>query len=180
MKNASIFHGTGESPNHFWFPWTKAELIKKGYKVWLPQLPGTDHPEIKKWLPFALKNGTFDSDTVLIGHSVGAPLILSILENIKTPIKQAILIAAFFEPLKGFKPDAMHKKTYDWEKIKKNCQDITIINSNNDPWGCDDKAGKKLANNLGAKLIVKHDGHFGSETYNQPYKQFPLLLELVG
>lgn len=179
MKNASIFHGTGESPGHFWFPWTKDQLEKKGYKVWLPQLPDTDHPDIKKWLPFVLNNGTFNTQTVLIGHSVSSPLILSVLENIKTPIRQAILVAAFFEPLKGFRRDPMLQKTYNWEKIKKNCPSITIINSDNDPWGCDDKAGKKLAGNLDAKLIVSHDGHFGSETYNQQYKEFPLLIKLI-
>lgn len=180
MKNASIFHGTGETPNHFWFPWTKTQLEQKGYKVWLPQLPDTNVPDIKKWLPFALKNGTYNQDSVLIGHSAGCPLILSILQKLTSPIKQAVLVAAFFEDLTKIGVEPIIQKKYDWKKIKKNCSNITIINSDNDPWGCDDKQGKKLADYLDGKLIIKHDGHFGSETYKQPYKEFPFLLTLLS
>lgn len=179
MKNASIFHGTGESPKHFWFPWLKGELEKKGYKVWLPKLPNAESPDIKTWLTYALKNGKFDKDTVLVGHSAGCPLILSILENIKTPVKKVILTAAFFEKLPKIDVESVLQKKYNWPKIKSNAGQITIINSDNDPWGCDDKVGQKLAAQLGAKLIIRHDGHFGSGTYNQPYKQFPLLLTLL-
>lgn len=179
MKNASIFHGTGESPKHFWFPWLKSELEKKGYNVWLPELPDAESPEIKTWLAYALKNGTFNSETVLVGHSAGCPLILSILENLDIQIKQAILTAAFFEKLPKIKVEPILQDSYNWPKIKSNSKKITIINSDNDPWNCDDKVGQKLAGFLGAKLIIRHDGHFGSATYNQPYKQFPLLLTLL-
>lgn len=178
MKNASIFHGHGSTSQSYWHPWLKNKLKKSGYTVWLPDLPGTNAPTIEKWLPFALYNGKYNSDTVLIGHSCGVPLVLSILENIDTKIEKAILIAGFSTPLDE-KPDPILQKNYDWEKIKKHCREFILINSDNDPWGCDDKQGKVLADNLGGKLIVRHDGHMGSTTYNQPYEKFPLLLELI-
>jgi len=79
-------------------PILKKELEKIGYDVWLPQLPDTDNPDIKKWLPFALENRKYDQDSVLIGHSAGNPLILSILENLEVKVKLAIMVAAFSEP----------------------------------------------------------------------------------
>jgi hypothetical protein len=42
MKNAIILHGTGCTPDSFWQPSIKAFLEKKGYSVWVPQLPDAD------------------------------------------------------------------------------------------------------------------------------------------
>ena len=178
MKNVSIFHGTGSSPDSFWFPWLKDELERKMYKVWLPQLPEPNNPDLKRWLPFALKNGMFNKDSILIGHSAGASLILSILENLDFKVSQAILVAVFFEQV-GDRKEAILQPSYEWQKIKGNVDDLIIINSDNDPWGCDDKVGKKLFDQLGGTLIIRHDGHFGSDTHNQPYPDFSLLLKLV-
>lgn len=178
MKNVSIFHGTGGTPESFWFPWLKDELERKGYKVWLPQLPETNNPDIKRWLPFALKIGMFNKDSILIGHSAGASLILSILENLNIKVRQVILVAVFFEQIED-KKEAILQPSYDWKKIRENVDDLTIINSDNDPWGCDDKVGKKLFNLVGGTLIIRHDGHFGSDTYKQEYPSFPLLLKLI-
>ena len=55
MKNVVILHGTGETKDSFWFPWLTAELERRGYRVSLPALPNADHPNIKNWLPVALK-----------------------------------------------------------------------------------------------------------------------------
>jgi len=37
-----------------------------------------------------------------------------------------------------------------------------FINSVNDPWGCNDKQGRKMFDNLGGTLVVNNDGHMGS------------------
>ena len=65
-------------------------------------------------------------------------------------------------------------------KIKSNVKDIIFINSDNDPWGCDDKEGYYMFENIGGTLIVRHgEGHMGSNDFNQPYKEFPLLEKLI-
>lgn len=179
MKNAIIFHGKGGTPESYWHPWLKCELEDNGYKVWVPQLPDKDEPDLKTWLLFALKNGQFDCETVLIGHSAGCPLILSILEKIEIKIAKAIMVAGFIESLTGEVMPILQEK-YDWEKIKSHCGEFIFINSDNDPWGCDDRQGKKMADSLGGKLIVLHEGHMGSERFNQPYKEFPFLRNLIG
>jgi len=103
MKNAIIFHGSGETPNSFWYPSIKKFLEGQGYKVWDPQLPEptNDIPELKFQLPFVLKNGKFDKETTIIAHSAGCPLTLSILGNIKVRINRAFLVAGYARPLEG-------------------------------------------------------------------------------
>ena len=91
MKNAFLFHGTSCNPQKYWFPYIKEKLEERGYRVAIPQLPDPDIPDVNKWLPVALAQGEYTSETIIIGHSVGGPLVLSVLENIKTPIAKAIL-----------------------------------------------------------------------------------------
>lgn len=181
MKNAIILHGTSSTPNSFWFPYLKTELEKIGYQVSVPALPDADHPDLKKWLPAALKE-KFTSKTVLIGHSAGAPLILSILENIDLKVRQAILVSGYARPKgKNPEPEAILQDKYDWQKIKSNVTNLVFINSDNDPWGCNGVEGKYMQDNLGGRLIIKKgEGHMGSDSFNQPYKKFPLLLELIS
>ena len=76
MKNAILLQGAGETQESFWLPYVKKELEKRGYKVWLPQLPGIDNPKLKEILPFILKKGVFNQETIMIGHSAGVPFLL--------------------------------------------------------------------------------------------------------
>lgn len=181
MKEAVILHGTSETPESFWLPYAKNELEKKGYVVSIPQLPDADNPDLKNWLPAALAE-TYTERTVLIGHSAGCPLILSVLENINVRIKQAILVSGYARPKSDDpKPEPILQETYNWEKIRSNVEDITFINSDDDPWGCDDVEGRYMLDNLGGTLIIKKgEGHMGSDTYHQPYREFPFLIKLVA
>lgn len=181
MKNVVILHGTSETPNHFWYPWLKNELEKKGYSISIPPLPDADHPDLKNWLPVALKEN-YNEETVLIGHSAGGPLQLSILETIDIKIKQAILVAGYARSKGDNKEkELILQEKYNWEKIATHVDDIILLNSDNDPWGCNDIEGRYMLDQLGrGKLIVmKNEGHMGSEMYNQPYKEFPSLLKLI-
>jgi predicted alpha/beta hydrolase family esterase len=179
MKNANIFHGTGCTPNSYWLPYLKRELEKRGYKVWVPNLPDADKPDIKKWLPVALK-GIYTMETVIVGHSAGGPLVLSILEHLQKTIRMAVLVAGYARQKGEWKnPEKILQHSYNWKKIKNNVREIIYINSDNDPWGCNDIEGKYMFNHLGGTLIIKHEGHMGSDTFKQPYKEFPLLVKLI-
>lgn len=178
-KNAIIFHGTGTRPDEFWFPYLKDNLEARGYSVWLPQLPNADKPNIEEWLPFALEHGTISKDTVLIGHSKGSALILHILEKIDFPVKQAILVAGYAEALPR-NAGSDDKDQLQWEAIKSHVKDIIFVNSDDDPWECTDKQGRIMFDHLGGTQIILHgEGHMGSGTYRQPYKEFPLIARLV-
>lgn len=179
MKNAIILHGTGDTPDLFWFPYIKEKLEEKGFEVWLPQLPNAEKPNLKDWVPFILENGKFTEETVIIGHSAGAQIILSLLEKIDVKIKKVILVSGYAKPLPKTDNDPKNQDEFNWDKIKGKAVEFIFINSDNDPWKCTNVQGKIMADNLDGKLIVMHDGHMGSQTYNQPYKEFPLLAILI-
>lgn len=178
MKKAIIFHGTDCKPEDFWYQWLKSELEKSGYQVSLPYYANMNRTPIAEFLPTVMEEFTLDEDTTLIGHSAGVPLILAMLEKTDQKISKAVLVAGFSEPLAGDR-DVILQEDYNWQKIKEGAQNFVIFNSDNDPWGCDDKQGRRLQENLGGKLIIKHEGHFGSNSMNQPYKEFPELLKEV-
>lgn len=179
MNNAIILHGQSGTPNQYWYPWIAQELQKNTWDVWAPQLPNPDKPILNLQLPFVIQNGQFNENTVLIGHSSGAALALSVMESMKTKIRRTILVAGFIQLLSHDEKDIL-KQSYDWELIKKNCDDLIFINSDNDPWGYDDTQGRLLFEKLGGTLIIRHgEGHMGSEVMKQPYNEFPLLLKLI-
>ncbi len=190
MKNAILLHGSSCTPNSYWLPSIKKFLENQGYSVWLPQLPNPEAPNLKTQLPFVLKNATFNNETIIVGHSSGCPLILSVLENINARINKAILVAGYARKLGKMEKQSLKKlekdaepilqEKYNWNKIRENVKDIFFINSDNDPWGCDDKEGYYMFQHLGGTLIIRHgEGHMGSDKFNQPYKQFPLLEKLL-
>ena len=181
MKNAIILHGAGDTPNSFWIPSIKSFLEKKGYQVWAPQLPDANNPNLKKQLPFVLEGGVgrFDKNTILIGHSAAGPLVLSVLENIGVKIHKAVIISGYIFQSKE-QPSKILQEKYDAQKIKSHVSDLIFINSDNDPWGCDDKQGLSMWQKFGGTLILREkEGHCGSDTFKQPYTRFPLLEKLL-
>ena len=158
----------------------KKSRERESYKVWTPQLPDPDASDLAIQLPWVLNHGKFDKETVLIGHSSGASLILPLLEALDTKVSKAILVSGFLTRGGSRPPKAVRDEDkYNWKKIRANVGEIYFINASNDPWGCNDKQGRKMFNNLGGVLIINNDGHMGSVLFKQPYKEFPLLLKLI-
>jgi uncharacterized protein len=180
MLNAILIHGLGNTPESFWFPWLKNSLEQRGWRVQAPTMPETNRARLGLWLPFLLENCQLDSETVLIGHSAGCPLILSALERSAAPIKKSVFVAGFASPLGEGRAHPMLPERYDWDKIRAACRSFVMINSDDDPWGCNDQAGLFIFQQLGGTLIVRHGaGHMGSEKFNQPYREFPFLLSVI-
>ncbi len=126
---------------------------------------------------FCVTGGVFDENTILIGHSAGSPLVLSILEKINVVIDRAILVAGYTHTDGNSK---ILQEKYNWEKIKKSVKDLIFINSDNDPWGCDHKQGLEMWGKLGGTIILREgEGHMGSDSFKQPYTKFPLLEKIL-
>lgn len=173
-----VIHGTGGID--MWIPWLQKELEKED-DVWVPSMPNPDKPSLNEQLPFLLDSRKITSDTTIIGHSAGCPLILSVLENLKAPVKKAVLVAGYIKPHKGGSdPDPILQEKYNWEKIKNSAKEFVFIVSDNDPWGCGEEMNRPAFERLGGTfIIVKDGGHFGSNTFKTPLYEFPLLLSLV-
>jgi predicted alpha/beta hydrolase family esterase len=183
MPTAILLHGTGGGDtDYFWFADTRSYLTGKGYNVWWPLLPSADEPRLEETLSFLQANiSKFAPDTIVIGHSSACPIILSLLERADISIKQAVLVAGFYKPLAALDISKLVlQENYDWSKIKSRVGEIILINSDNDLWGCTAEAAEHVAANLSAPLIVNHgQGHMGSATMQQPYREFSLLKRLI-
>lgn len=182
MKNALILHGTNSSPDDNWFPWLKKELENKGWKVWVPNLPQSDQPNIKHYNKFILegKGWKFDKESVIVGHSSGAVATLGLLQDLpeNLVINKTVLVSSFKNNLGWDNLDGLFEKSFDFEKIKKQAKQFIFIHSDNDPY-CPLEHAKYLADKVDGKLIIKRgQGHFNLEK-NKKYKKFPFLLEVI-
>lgn len=187
MKQALLLHGTGGNDRgYFWFQDTKEYLENQGYQVLWPQLPNPDRPNLRDSLLFLEEHNnqfSFDKDNIVIGHSSACPLILTWLQYFKTQIRQVILVSGFYQSIddEGFSELMLQGEEYDWTAIKAAAKEIILINSDNDPWKCDDKQARPVAEKLDAKFILaKGQGHMGSDSFDQPYRDFSLLKNLIA
>ncbi len=180
MKNALILHGTNSNHSDNWFPWLKEELEKIGYKVWVPDLPHADKPNIRRYNDFIFSKWKLDKDSIIIGHSSGAVAILGILQELSDSIiiNKAVLVAGFLDDL-GWEPlNELFLIPFDWQKIKKQAKKFILFHSDDDPY-VPLSHGQKLKELLNADLFVlKGQGHFSLEKDPQ-YKQFPQVLEKI-
>lgn len=183
MKQAILLHGSGGSDkDYFWFADTKKYLEKLGYTVWWPLLPRTKQPKLEETVEFVRDNiPSTDENTLVIAHSSACPLTLSLLQRGLLKAKQAVLVAGYYVPIGDDISSLMlERDEYDWERIKASVGSITLINSDNDPWKCDDKQARPVAERLGANFIfAEGEGHMGSNSFNQPYKEHRLVKEVL-
>jgi len=170
-----IIHGTYGGPEENWFTWLKLELQKLGHDVVVPRFPTPEGQNLKNWMSI-IKRYQIDDNTILIGHSIGAALILRILERNRA--RAAYLVSGFLGTLNNAEVDALNatffEKPFDWDEIKSNCKKIVMFSSDNDPY-VPVKRRDELAEKLGIKpIIVKKAGHFNAKA---DYITFELLLK---
>lgn len=183
MKNALILHGTNGSSKDNWFPWLKSELEKIGWKVWVPDLPRADKPNISRYNEFLLGNSNyeFDGESVLVGHSSGAVAILGLLQNLPTDTKvdTCYLVGSFKDNLNREDLSDLFIEPFDFELIKTKANHFVFIHSDDDPY-CPLEHAKYLSEKLGGELIVKKgQKHFSVGTFGAEYRRFSLLLEII-
>jgi predicted alpha/beta hydrolase family esterase len=184
MKRAVILHGTNADHTQNWFPWTKQELEKLGYEVWVPDLPGADHPNLDTYIPF-LKEQDWDfNDNLVIGHSSGAVTILGLLQALQKGVKidAAILVGAFtqrladdpsWEMLRG-----LFSKPFDYKAIKQKAKRFIFIHSPDDPY-CPIEDARWLCKQVGGEFIeIPGSKHF-SVNLDPRFNKFPELIDLI-
>ena len=175
-NHAIIFHGTGGHPDAVWYPWLAERLTARGWLVERPHYPRLNEEPIDTFLPQVLAAHRFHRDTVLVGHSGGAALLLAVLEHLDVTIAQALLVAGYATPPNDADEPVL-QPSYDWDSIRAHTGDITFVNSVVDPYGCDAGQARAMFNRLGGTMVIRDDGHFGD--WNQPFPTFPLLDRLI-
>ncbi len=183
MKNAVILHGTNGNSEQNWFPWLKKELEKNGYKVWVPDLPQSDKPNIHRYNQcfFDNKDWAFDSETVLIGHSSGAVAILGLLQALPedAAVQACYLVGSFKNDLQWDELKELFVEPFDFDSIRKKSRLFYFLHSDNDTY-CPLDHAEYLHEKIGGDLIVlPGQKHFSVGTYGEAYRKFPYLLHLI-
>lgn len=178
MSNIFIIHGAYGHPGANWIPWLKKELKKLGHDVFVPHFPTPRDQNLENWLNIFDKYKDKLQDSIMVGHSLGVPFILRVLEKYNKPIKTAFFVAGFASSIEH--PDfteinrSFVEPEFDWSKIKDNCKNFYLWHSNNDPY-VPLKYGEEIAKNLDIKLeLIKNAGHFNHES---DYNEIEFLLE---
>lgn len=183
MPTVFLFHGAYGSPSENWFPWLKEELENIGCEVIVPTFPTPKEQTLDNWLKVFKKfEQHVNENTVFIGHSLGVAFILSLLERPKARIRASFLVSGFVTRVIDPKDQVntinktFYDKKFNWEKIKENCKDFHVINSDNDPYVSPEIA-EKVSTQLGVELIIiEGGGHFNKKS---GYEKFPQLLDMV-
>lgn len=182
MKNVLILHGTANNSQGNWFPWLKMELERKGYKVWLPDLPKAENPDIGRYRSFIFSNKEwqFNSDSIIVGHSSGGVAALKILQKLPEGIvvNKCITVGAFKETHGWTDILGLFTEPFDFPFIKSHAKHFIVFHSDDDPYVPVNDA-KIFVKNLDAEFVfMKGQGHFNLEKGPQ-YKQFLKLLEKI-
>jgi len=179
MPSIFLIHGIYGSPEENWFPWMKEQLTAKGCDVYVPPFR-TREPKtlLYNWLEeFEAYREHIQEDSIIIGHSMGVPFALKILES--TPVQSAYLVSGFMtNPINKFS-EVMADFTdrqFDFPAITRNCKKFEIIHSDNDPYVPIEKT-EELSKTLEAPItLIKNAGHFNTDA---GFTEFPQLLEMI-
>ena len=179
MKRVFIVHRWDGSPQADWYPWLKSELEAKGFEVYVPAMPNSDRPEIKKWVSFLKKSvKNPDAETFFVGHSIGCQTIIRYLSSLKLQVGGVVFVAGFFK-LTGLESDEEKSIAQPWleteikvDKAKQNIGKSVAIFSDDDPYV--PMINMKLfKDDLGSDIIIEgHKGHF---TFRDGATQLPIV-----
>lgn len=188
MKRVFLVHGWEGSPENCWFPWLKRELEARGFEVYAPAMPDTDHPKIEPWVSTLKEQvGEPDEGTYLIGHSIGCQTIMRYLQGLPedTRVGGVIFVAGWISLTPMATRDEKDKKIVEpwyneplyFDKIKQKTDNFVAIFSDDDPYVPQEKNVNTYKEKLGAKIIVESGkGHFSDD---DGVTEIPIVLDEI-
>lgn len=173
-----LIHGLNASPEKNFHPWLASALRDRRFEILVPVLPlsideegGFNLPQIIETMKEQI--GFLKSDDILLGHSLGALVILQYLEAVEmTETPRAVVLVA--SPWKVSKPELrrLFVEDLDAEVLMWKAREYVVVHSHDDkivPF----EHGEKLAQQLKARMVeTQTDGHFMEEKH-------PVLLEVI-
>lgn len=170
-----LVHGFNASPKQNFHPWLAAELRKEGVEVITPELPlGAEGFDLMIAIEKMKEQvGYLKKDDILLGHSLGAFIILQYLEAVEmteTP-RAVVLVSA---PWKVSRPELrrLFIADLDADVLMWKAREYVVVHSKDDKLVPIDH-GKRLASALKARFIqTATDGHYMDERY-------PVLAETI-
>lgn len=173
MKKVYIVHGWEGSPEEPMHKWLKEKLEKKGFEIFVPVMPETARPDIKKWigkLNEVVRNP--GENSYFIGYSIGCQAVLRYLAQVNSEVEVGgvVLIAPWMkldentleeegEEVREIARPWM-ETPIDWNRVKKHIDKFVCILSDNDPYVPLSNA-ELFKEKLNAKIIIEHNkGHY--------------------
>ncbi len=175
-----IFHGIEGHPAENWFPWLKQQLEAEGHTVTIPALPHADQPTLDEWLTYMEPyRSQMNDQTILIGHSLGVPFLLSLLSSLDQPVAASFLVSGFMTlPNNAYAPRmTSFIQLFDRQRLRAQCGHFEVFCGDDDPFVSIDKT-RELSDFLSAPLhVIPHGGHLNAAA---GYTSFPELLTAIN
>lgn len=157
-KRVIMLHGYQGSPDTGFKVWLRAELEKRGTKVDAPQLSVDALPSLAENLAIVKKLQP-DTDTIILGHSLGCVLALEAVQQLGLRLAGLVLLAPPYVPVqkKVTYPSGVaqySRYSFDVHVIQSQVPRITVIGDTHDDLVTPAEP-KALAELLGARLIME-------------------------
>lgn len=184
MKKVFLIHGWGgSSSSGAWFNWLKDSLNKKGFEVESFDMPNTWQPKIEDWVKFLEDNinpEEIDEETYFVGHSIGCQTIMRFLEKLHKhkQVGGCVFVAGWFDLITHSSEELeiahpwIHSEIH-FDRVLDHCNNFLAIFSDDDPDVSLEEA-EKFKENLGAKIIIKHNQEHFDDT-----PEIPEILDFV-
>ncbi|MFA7193463.1 MAG: alpha/beta hydrolase [Candidatus Paceibacterota bacterium] len=175
MKKVFIIHGFNSCPNSSWIPWLMGELKLKDVYACSLAMPNPEAPICSEWVNEISRHvGLNKNDEIyFVGHSLGVAAILNYLQNSDKSFPGAVLVAGRFEKSNNPLTENFYKD-FDFEIIKSNLKDVSIIHGDNDTLVVVENA-YKLGDKLDKEPIIIPNGvHLNGSA---GWKKLPEVLE---
>lgn len=178
-SNVIIVHGAYGYPEENWFDWLRVELEHIYIPCLVPCLPTPQGQTLENWhKSFDIQCAHFiHSNTVLIGHSLGAAFVLRWLEKSNNKIDLAIFVGAFLEKVGIDYFDSINESFFSepfyWDKIKSNANHFVCYHGDNDTYVSRSDFDFICRKLCARKVIIANAGHMNSSS---GYSQFSQLL----
>lgn len=181
MKTALLVHGAYGNPEENWLPWLRLQLESLGYTVVAPVFPTPDGQDLETWMNIAKPHiESLDSESIVIGHSIGATFLLSVLEQLNEPIATAAFVSGFIGSLGNETFDPINKsfaeKQFNWDTITSSAKKFIVFHGSDDPYVPTQKS-EELSAHLGTETQFIVDGGHLNEAAGFVY--FSKLLEQI-
>ena len=188
MKKVYIVHGWDGSPDEPLFKWLDEKLTLGGFEVFRLAMPTPETPMIESWVKKLNEDIDLDSETILVGHSVGCQTIMRYLETLpeETRIKGMVLLAPWMkldqttieeegeEVVEIARP--WMETPINFNKVKMIAGKIIAIFSDNDEF-VELTQKDFFQEKLGAQTIIEHEkGHFSPA---ENISELPSALESI-
>lgn len=177
-----IVHGFEGTPNGGWRPWLMGQLaLANVYACALPMpLPYT--PTKNGWIGEIQHAVPEPNENIfLVGHSLGVPAILHYLQTLPEGVKigGAILVSGPYRNVDdGYSEllESFFEPAYNFEKIKKTCDNFVVIHGDNDPVVAFSDA-EEFSKALSCELVsIPNGGHLNGSS---GWRELPQALKAL-